>query len=198
MNAEECSLISDFPESMTMSFNSDINEIVEEILTSRLSVVIDDVSKEVKECVEQLLNDIEKVTKKTERKLTRKRSLNPQDWEKNKRKRAHQSGDAYVSSRGKLIQAKEIKVKKDCNYSCKFKCCEKVNKATQNKIFLDFYKLDTNGKHSLLSIKHQSVHQLPTKNLVLLRLVGKRKATIITSFMARARIGYAKASICQP
>ena len=104
-----------------------INEIMEERINFETPSV--DVSKEVKECIEKLLNDVEKVTHKAE-KLTRKRSLIQQDWERNKRKRAHQSGKAYINSRGKFVQAKEIKSKKDCNSGCKFKCCEKVNKVT--------------------------------------------------------------------
>ena len=148
MNVEECSLVSDFPESL--SFESDIiNEIMEERINFEPPSV--DVSKEVKECIEKLLNDVEKVTQKAEKTLTRKLSLNQQDWERNKRKRAHQSGKAYINSRGKFVQAKDIKSKKDCNSGCKFKCCEKVNKVTQEKIFLDFYKLDSNGKHSFIN-----------------------------------------------
>ena len=96
--------------------------------------------------------------------LTRKRSLNKENWEKNKRKRAHQSGDVYINSRGKYVQQKQIKMKKDCKSSCKFKCSEKISRDTQEKTFLDFYKMDTNAKHSYINKTSVCVSIKPSKS----------------------------------
>ena len=66
-------------------------------------------------------------------------------------KGAAQSGKTHVNSRGKQVEAKRIKLTKDCFSKCKFKCRQKFNEAKQEKIFLDFYKLDTTGKHSFIN-----------------------------------------------
>ena len=99
-----------------------------------------------------LLISVEKklLNEKPTKKLTRKRSINKDQWMKNKRKKAHQSGEKYVNSRGKLVEAKTIISKKDCS-NCKNQCAEKISKEAQEKIFMEFHRLDTNGKHSFIS-----------------------------------------------
>ena len=71
----------------------------------------------------------------------------------NKRKKIHQERNVNVNGKGKLILARRIISKKDCTNNCKFKCGLKTDKALQETIFVDFHKLDTNGKHSLTSQK---------------------------------------------
>ena len=77
--------------------------------------------------------------------MTRKRSINRDNWKKNKMKKAYQSGKAHVNSR-----AKQVEAKKDCFSHCKFKCHQTFNEIKQ-KIFLDFYKLDATDKHSFIN-----------------------------------------------
>ena len=83
--------------------------------------------------------------------MRRKRSINRDSWQKNKRKSAHQSGKAHFNSRGKEVEVKKINPTKDCFSNCKFKCRQKFNEIKQEKIFLDFYKFDTTGKHSFIN-----------------------------------------------
>ena len=72
--------------------------------------------------------------------MTRKRSINKQNWAARKRKKSHETGEEYISSRGKKIPVKKIEVKKNCLSNCKFRCSEKINTKTQEEIFIDFYK----------------------------------------------------------
>ena len=77
--------------------------------------------------------------------------IKPENWVRNKRKKAHQTGHEYINGKGKLITAKSIQIKKDCASKCKFKCAENINKDTRERIFHEFYKLDTNGKHCYIN-----------------------------------------------
>ena len=42
-------------------------------------------------------------------------------------------------------------MKKNCLSNCKFRCSEKIDTKTQEEIFMNFYKLDTTGKHFFIS-----------------------------------------------
>ena len=59
--------------------------------------------------------------------MTRKHLINRDNWQKNKRKRAYQSGKVHVNSRRKQVEAKNIKLTKDYFFNCKFKCHHKFN-----------------------------------------------------------------------
>ena len=135
----DCSLIfSDSP-----SF-SEVSDLVNDIFNDQK------IELEVQECMNDLLGSVEKAVK-IKKKLTRKRLINNMEWQRNKRKRAHEAGEEYVSSRGKKVAAKSIKPKKDCMSNCKFKCDEKIDKTSQENIFMDFYKLDNGGKHNFIN-----------------------------------------------
>ena len=81
----------------------------------------------------------------------RKRSINKQNWAASKRKKSHKAGEEFISSRGKKLPAEKIEMKKDFLSNCKFRCSEKIDTKTQEEIFMDFYKLDTTGKHFFIS-----------------------------------------------
>ena len=67
-----------------------------------------------------------------------KRSRNPDNWLKTKRKKAIISGQSYVNTKGKIISPKQIGP--DCN--CKNKCFIGVNKESREAIFKGFYNLE--------------------------------------------------------
>ena len=83
--------------------------------------------------------------------MARKRSIKKQNWAASKRKKSHEAWEEYTSSRGKQIPAKKIEMKKNCLSICKFRCSEKIDTKTQEEIFMNFYKLDTTGKHFFIS-----------------------------------------------
>ena len=66
------------------------------------------------------------------------------------RKMAYQSGQRHFNSREKLVEAKAIKIKKDCMATWKFKCATKIDHTVQEKIFLGFCKLNQNEKHAFI------------------------------------------------
>ncbi|KAI5642870.1 hypothetical protein NE865_05168 [Phthorimaea operculella] len=87
-------------------------------------------------------------------KSQRKRGLvpNPSTWACNVRKVKHQSGEAYISRRGKYVPERKIKSTKDCLTSCKFKCNKKITDTDRELIFKAFYSLTSNEKkHFLLN-----------------------------------------------
>ena len=117
-----------------------MNEIITDILTD------EQIEKDVKSYVNDLLDKVEKATKK----LYRERPINKNDWVVTKSKKAHEEGKEHTNGKGKVIAAKKIVSTNDCQNKCKFNCALKIAKETQEKIFGDFYKLNTNGKHAFI------------------------------------------------
>ena len=118
-----------------------MNEIITDILTD------EQIEKDVKSCVNDLLDKVKKATKK----LHRKQPINKNDWVVTKRKKAHEEGKEHTNGKGKVTAVKKIVSTKDCQNKCKFNCALKIDKERQKKIFGDFYKLNTNGKHAFIS-----------------------------------------------
>ena len=138
---DDCSLI--FSESQ-LNISDDVNEIINK------TVCDEKIKEDVQSCIKDLLDSVkEKV--KGKKKLTRKRSINKQNWAASKRKKSNVVGEEYINSRGKKIPAKKTEIKKGCLSNCKFRCSEKIDTKTQDEIFMDFYKLDTTGKHFFIS-----------------------------------------------
>lgn len=84
------------------------------------------------------------------RQSTRKRSRNSISWLRNKRQQNHQSGESYISGRGKLIDAKKIVNKKDC-LKCKFNCAKIISQDEQQAQFKSYYRLTQNEKYMFIT-----------------------------------------------
>ncbi|KAK8401138.1 hypothetical protein O3P69_002712 [Scylla paramamosain] len=69
----------------------------------------------------------------------KKRTRNPENWKKEKRKRAILSGQPYVNTKGELVGPRAIGP--DCN--CKNKCFTAVNDENRNAIFNGYYSLNS-------------------------------------------------------
>jgi len=69
----------------------------------------------------------------------RKRIRNPDNWIRNKRKRACQSGEMYVSSRGKVVNARHRLPTPNCN--CRYKCSEQVSETARDVAFHGYWSL---------------------------------------------------------
>ena len=133
VNAEECSMLSDSSRSNLLD-SEIINEILEEPIYAQTNnddiffnddpqTNSDSIFPAVLQYVNQLINDIVKKSTKEKKKMTRKHSINIDNWQKNNRKRAFQLGKVNVNIRGKHIEAKKVKLTKDCFSNCKFKVC---------------------------------------------------------------------------
>lgn len=66
-----------------------------------------------------------------------KRSRNPDNWKKEKRKRAILSGQAYLNTKGEFVGPRSIGP--DCN--CKHKCFLNVSDENRLAIFKGYYSL---------------------------------------------------------
>ena len=133
VNAEECSMLSDSSRSNLLD-SEIINEILEEPIYAQTNnddiffnddpqTNSDSIFPAVLQYVNQLINDVVKKSTKEKKKMTRKHSINIDNWQKNNRKRAFQLGKVNVNIRGKHIEAKKVKLTKDCFSNCKFKVC---------------------------------------------------------------------------
>ena len=127
--------------------------------------------------------------------LTRKRKAHKDDWLKIKRKRQRIEGEAYVSSRGKLVQARTLK-DVDCA-KCKFKCSTNISQEQHQNIFETYYRLGSYERQR--DYKCQKVSEQPAKifstgrrrNARKYHLDGKEKLERVckTIFLATLAIG---------
>ena len=87
----------------------------------------------------QVASEYQQVTEQNIEKNSekRKRSRNPENWIKTKRKQAIIAGQSYVNTKGEIVSSKFIGP--DCN--CKNKCFLGVNKENREIIFKGFYSL---------------------------------------------------------
>ena len=174
----DCSLIfSDSP-----SFY-EVSDLVNDILNDQK------IELENQECMNDLLDSVEKEVK-IKKKLTRKRSINNMEWQRNKRKTAQEAGEEYVSNRGKKVAAKSIKPKKDCMSNCKFKCDKKIDKTSQEKCSWSFIN----------SIMVESITLLTRPQLVPQHHQAKnqaegKSATATTSWLVKNPFMFVKVTI---
>ena len=75
-------------------------------------------------------------------------------WMRNKRKAAKNTGKSYISSKGKFVDAKQMR--KSCN-SCRLNCSEKVCETDRIKNFESFYKLGDIGKQRSFLYRHMRI-----------------------------------------
>lgn len=127
-------------------------------------------------------NEVEVKKKKIKRPF-RNKVRNPSSWACNVRKLKHQRGEAYISCRGKYVPEKQVSTTKDCLYSCKFKCNEKINDADRQHIFSAFYSLNANEKkHFLLNTTERNSIKTKKKDME----NNKRKYAFKYFFVVRA------------
>ena len=145
MEITEIRLFSDFSEPGSLEAEIFYN-LIEDIIKEET------IQKEVEASVKDLIDSVEENVKSLEKKtFYRKCPISKANWKMTQHRKAHESGQEFTNHKGKLIAAKTIKVKKDCMNSCKFNCAQHIEKESQEMIFTEFYKLDTNGKHSFIA-----------------------------------------------
>ena len=66
----------------------------------------DNTEQECRDVLTNLVNTVHDNTLLCRKKLSRKRPVNSNSWEKNIRKKAYQSGQRHINSRGKLVEAR--------------------------------------------------------------------------------------------
>lgn len=107
-------------------------------------------------------NDTAHTTDKLPKKLTRKKSSNPETWQRNVRKRKYQAGEAYVSTKGKTVKEKTLTVKKDCLNTCKMKCSTKITNDERQALFSSFYTLKSQNEKTFY-IANNTVRHLTAR-----------------------------------
>jgi hypothetical protein len=71
--------------------------------------------------------------------VTRKRKANPDKRQKNVRKRLRQAGSEYTDTKGKIVEAREMK-DIDCN-KCRFECSLNTDEDNRRRIFQEYWGL---------------------------------------------------------
>ena len=184
----ETSFLSVFPDD-PISLEAEVfNNIIKEILTE------EKLEEEVKSCMKDLIDNVEKAVQPLKKRPNfRKRPINKPTWIVNKRKKAHELGQDHVNNKEKLIPVKKIVSEKDCAIKGKFNIIQKVDRETQESIFIAFYKLDINGKRSFIA--------QTTVYSSVVRTEEERKKSSYTCFLMKEEdsyFEYVKVFICQP
>lgn len=85
-----------------------------------------------------------------EKRLSRKRTRNPDKWACNIRKENYDRGLEYITSRKKVRPARKIETKKDCIAKCLYKCGKKISEEQRKEIFENYYKLNAKEKRMFI------------------------------------------------
>ncbi|KAK3786283.1 hypothetical protein RRG08_018168 [Elysia crispata] len=81
-----------------------------------------------------------------------KRQRNPELWKKNLKKRARQTGQAYVTDTGREVPARRIR--EGCGSSCRLKCHENFDQESREDLFQTFWGLEDKGQQRLYIARH--------------------------------------------
>ena len=92
----------------------------------------------------------DQISKLKNKNLTKKWQRNKDNWAKTKKNLTSKENHASIL-KGKQICVKLVKTTKDCKNACKFYCATNIDKVAEEKIFHDFYNLNTDGKHSFIN-----------------------------------------------
>lgn len=93
----------------------------------------------------------ETITQADGNKKVRKRERQMKSWKSTIRKTKFQAGQEHINTRGNLASKKEIKNKKNCEVSCKFKCSAHISTSERELIFKNYYELNRDGKHNFIA-----------------------------------------------
>ena len=97
-----------------------------------------------------------------------KASKSPQKWTKSKRKQARNSGNAYMSSANKTVQAKVLK---PFNCSCRYKRCKDVTQEIRENEHRKFWKKGDFNEQNMYLLNHidtldKSTEKAPKSGMV--------------------------------
>lgn len=92
---------------------------------------------------------------------TSKKKSNPESWMRNKRKLAKNTGQPYIASNGKFIEAKQMK--SNCGESCRMNCTKKITEENRLKNFTYFYQLADIAKQRKFLFEHMKTYE-PRRN----------------------------------
>lgn len=84
----------------------------------------------------------------SEKKKSRKRKRNTEQWKRNKAAALKSKGEEYMSQKGVIIPAKLVNLGILCSKSCRFKCSTTIDTETRKQLFNSFYKMEINVKNS--------------------------------------------------
>ncbi|KAL4100729.1 hypothetical protein QTP88_020763 [Uroleucon formosanum] len=85
-----------------------------------------------------------------EKKASRKRTLNQNNWKRKKATIERKSGKQYTTQKGVIVPAKCVNEGQLCMSKCRLKCTTTVNLERRKFLFESYCKMDTNVKNAYL------------------------------------------------
>jgi len=93
----------------------------------------------------------------------RKRQKHPLTWKKNITKQLVNSGNEHVSTKGKIIKAKEVNIENICKENCTFKCSLNFSISNIKDIHSLYYTLSRKDKLGYLINYSERIECLKSK-----------------------------------
>lgn len=118
----------------------------------------DDTPEEYQE--EHVIVTTEVETEKTPRPQAKPkvvRRSNPENWKRNTRKLAKNTGQAYIASNGKYVEAKRMK--ESCGSTCRMQCVRKISESSRLDNFKYFYSLADIAKQRRFLYEHMKTFE---------------------------------------
>lgn len=147
------------------------NEVKEEFFETHEEMVIDEDSHHAEFCDEpeddaldnfqddDLTIAIEVEPRKSPPRARPKvvRKSNPETWKRNTRKLAKNTGQAYVASNGKYVEAKRMK--DNCGSTCRMECVRKISESSRLDNFKSYYSLADIAKQRRFLFEHMKTFE---------------------------------------
>nr|CAI5868405.1 unnamed protein product [Callosobruchus analis] len=126
-------------------------------------------------------NEPESVISVAAPKKMRKRKRDPSKWTQIVRKNKRNSGEAYISSRKKLVPAKVVNTYKDCSRSCRMKCSGKITDEERINVFEGYSQLTKVENKIIFVGKYNQIYFLGTLSV--------SQKTIYSAHASKSEVG---------
>ena len=119
----------------------------------------------------------------------RKRIRNVELWARNVKKRLRNSGEQYISSRGKQIKGRSIKP--CCPLTCPLKCSTKFDERDRKEIFEDYWALGDKREQQHFIVRHVEERTVTRKR------VGSEKRNTTCHYFLNKKESNSREQVCR-
>ena len=125
----------------------------------------------------------------SERTKPKRKKRNPSAWARNERKRLRNSGQAYMTSRGKKAEARQMT--DGCSTSCRYMCHANFGLEDRNQIFKNYWALQN------IDLQRQFIHSTVTKTEVKRSYTDKKRSRRSNTFCYSLSVGGKGQPVCK-
>ncbi|CAC5410100.1 unnamed protein product [Mytilus coruscus] len=168
----------------------DTNEIIKDKYKQLISTKSNQINVNSYSDQNNNTNENNESTNNESKQRSRKRKRQTQNWKQNVRKRYRQSGKEYINAKGKTVESKRIKTRKDCKGHCKYKCSDKISASERKSLFDSFWSLNDSAKNVFYS-------RTVIRNKKKRHRTSKQNSRKQFSYEYNFNLGLIKAQVCK-